>query len=460
MSAPSRYLTPRPALAQPPPPALRLALAQPPPPALRPTLALRVARWPALAALLLATATASCGSDDEAAGPTAPYVTPVPLAGCESFSYAVCNIVDAACQTQWDALVGCLRGAPAGPGVPVRVISEADFAAELRQNSRERPPPNLAHWERALTQLGLVAPGAYTGNEASDDDVTNIAAYYSLVTKSITVIDHGGPADGIGVNTTFVHELVHAAQDRELGLKAYHDAYATSFDTGLASDALVEGEADLYMAFVNAALNGIDLTAIDLASLFAARAERGLVWAFEQESAYLAADIFPYGSGSQYLYQPFASGGPEAVRAHFASPPSTTRRVLLHDVAGTDAAPVDFGAAPEVPGYELMFEDTLGALGVMLFVKHRGLTASSKLVEPFRSDHLYVYGSGASTALVWRLAFASVQSGDTFQPMAQAVVGGRSRVTRDAAGNMLVLGASDDAGLAAVVEALGLEPLR
>ncbi|MCU0687756.1 MAG: hypothetical protein MUF34_36860, partial [Polyangiaceae bacterium] len=284
-----------------------------------------LALGPALAALLLATATAGCGSDgDEAAGPTPPYVTPVPVAGCESFSYAACNIVDTACQTQWDTLVGCLRGAPSGPGVPVRVISEADFAAELRQGGGE-PHPNLAHWERALTQLGLVTLGAYTDDEAPDGYVTNVNAYYSLQTKSITVIDHGRPSDGIGVNATFAHELVHAAQDRELGLQAYRDTYATSFDSALASDALVEGEAELYAAFVSAALNGIDLTAIDLASLFAARAEHRLTWALEQDSTYLAADLsFPYGPGSQYVYQAFASGGPEAVRALFASPPSTT----------------------------------------------------------------------------------------------------------------------------------------
>ncbi|HEU4412764.1 MAG TPA: hypothetical protein VFS43_46400 [Polyangiaceae bacterium] len=411
---------------------------------------------PALGALLLAAALAGCGSDDDdgaPAGPTPPYVTPVPVAGCESHSYAVCNVVDPACQTQWDALVGCLRGAPTGMGVPVRVISEADFAAELRQGGGE-PHPNLPHWERALTLLELAVPGSFTSDEPSETYVTAVAAYYSFDDKAITVIDHGRPADGISVNVTFAHELVHAAQDRELGLGAYREAYAKSFDSSLSSDALVEGEAELYEVLVTAALNGIDLARVDLPALLAARTELELDWAMAQDSAYLAADLsFPYGPGGQYVYQAFAAGGPEAVRALFASPPSTTRRVLQRDLGGADAAPVDFGAAPLVAGYELMFEDVLGAFGVMLFGRNQGPLAAQALVEPFRSDHLYIYGSPAGTALAWRLSFATPESGNTFMAKARAIVRSQAQVTRDAQGNVLVLKASDDAGLAALVAA-------
>ncbi len=416
----------------------------------------------ALAALLLAAAPAGCGGDDDDDdGPAAPYVTPAPLPGCESFSYAVCDVVDAACQAQWDALVGCLRGAPAGPGVPVRVISEAVFAAELRQGSGELHP-DLAHWERALVQLGLVVPGAFTSDEAAGDLVSNVGAYYSFEDKSITVIDHGRPADGIGANAIFAHELVHAAQDRELGLKTYHDAYAKTFDSALASDALVEGEAEIYHALVTAALNGIEPASFDLATIFDARADLRLDWALEQDSAYTAADLsFPYGPGGRYVSQAFAGGGPEAVRALFASPPATTRRVLLRDLGGPDPAPVDFGAAPQVPGYELRFEDSLGALGVMLFGRRAGRDAAEALVEPFRGDHLYVYGSPTGTALVWRLAFAAPENGDAFLAMTKAAVSDLAkRVTRDAQGNILVLTASDPAGLDALVAApeLALPP--
>jgi hypothetical protein len=421
-------------------------------PALRPALG--------LAALLLAAAPAGCGDDDDgAAGPSAPYVTPAPLPGCESFSYAVCDILDAACQAQWDALVGCLRGAPAGPGVPVRVIGEAEFAGELRRGGGDAPP-NLAHWESALVQLGLVVPGAYTEGGADGDLVSNVGAYYSSEEKSITVIDHGKPADGIGVNAIFAHELVHAAQDRELGLKAYREAYVTSFDSALASDALVEGEAEIYHALVTAALNGIESASFDLATVFDARADRRLDWALEQESAYLAADLsFPYGPGGRYVQQAFSSGGPEAVRALFASPPGTTRRVLLRDLGGPDVAPVDFGPAPQVAGYELMFEDSLGALGVMLFGKRVGRRIAAALVEPFRGDHLYVYGSPAGTALVWRLALSTPASADLFLAMTRPAVSELARrVSRDAQGNVLLLKASTPAGLDALVAAPELAP--
>jgi hypothetical protein len=411
-----------------------------------------------LAALLFAAAPAGCGDDDDA-GPAAPYVTPAPLAGCESLSYAVCDILDAACQTQWDTLVGCLRGAPAGPGVPVRVISEAEFAAE-RQPGGGDSTPNLAHWESALVQLGLVAPGAYTGSGGDDELITSIGAYYSFEAKAITVIDHGRPADGIGVNAIFAHELVHAAQDRELGLKAYREAYSKTSDSALASDALVEGEAEIYHALVSAALNGIELASLDLGAIFDARTDLRLDWAFEQESAYLAADLsFPYGPGGRFVYQAFAGGGPEAVRALFASPPLTTRRVLLRDFGGADVAPVDFGAAPQVDGYELMFEDALGALDVMLFGRRAGRDAAEAIVEPFRGDHLYIYGSPAGTAVVWRLAFATIESGDAFMAMTSSAMSSSwKRVTRDAQGNVLVLMASDLAGLDALVAAPELAP--
>ena len=105
-------------------------------------------------------------------------------------------------------------------------------------------------------------------DEVIEEYATEIAAAYLTETESVVIIDRGDPLDSQPAVATLAHELVHALQDREIGLEDFYDSVRPSLDGTLAARALVEGEATHYDLVVYAALDGAGPSAINWAGYY------------------------------------------------------------------------------------------------------------------------------------------------------------------------------------------------
>lgn len=366
---------------------------------------MRRALFPLFGAALLALS--GCGDGDNL--PRVDVLSlpaPVPLPECPDVNYASCDIREPACQRQLTELTACLRQSEP-LDVPMDVISEDAYRELLRQGLEADTPSKPDHMGYALSVLGLAPRGNAPASDLIEDRVRAVGGYYVPNAKRITIIDHGTPADSATTDTVLVHEIVHALQDADYDLATWpgHDA-SSSFDARLARSTLVEGEASFYQYRAAVPLFGLDIGAVD----FEATIERHLAKSFERalSSAYRLPQSFSsitYGLGAQQAHAAWKSGGPRAIDARWATPPTTMQGVLceLFGMNEPQAAGIEI-PEPAVPGLSLAASEVLGAWGLYLFLADKPGAHPVERALGWRGDHLWVYaGPDAETYALWQI---------------------------------------------------------
>jgi hypothetical protein len=249
-----------------------------------------------------------------------------------------------------------------------------------------------------------------------------------------------------------VHEFIHALQDRDVDLKAFAGR-ATSYDSSLAADAVVEGEAQLHQTRYGASVLGLDPADIDWTKRFQSRVDAEEPTLAKKPSPYTASwSIFPYQWGARYMHFTWAAGGLPAVRGRFASPPTTTR-ILMASVdraLDPDPATIPPPAPAATADWNLFASTELGAWGVFLFLEKQiahDVDRARALALGWRGDEVWAY-AGASTspvapptAVVWRIDFADEATASGVASIAAGVVGSTGGVRQQ--GTRLVVARTD-----------------
>lgn len=175
-----------------------------------------------------------------------------------------CDIREIACQDEVFYAVQRARGAAWDPWTdraPMRVISESQFSSEQRRLwlEAELEEQEHDHFESALELLRLLDPGR-AADASADAIIDNTVAYYSAADKAVTIVDRELEADVERATQTLAHELVHAAQDREIGFSSIR---AGSLDEAYAQAGLIEGEASFLDQLVMLESHGAELDDVD-----------------------------------------------------------------------------------------------------------------------------------------------------------------------------------------------------
>lgn len=347
--------------------------------------------WPAAAALLSLSA---CGED-----------------GCPEL--VICDVAKESCQQRVAGIVRCMRGGTVK--LPkVTVLDEDGLRERFEEGDSEvseEAEAAYTRWNRGLSRFGL-APADYTREDSRDDALPDIAAVYFFDEKDIVIVDRGEPLDSVEAMSTFAHEMVHALQDQEYDLDAYYDTWGGSFDAGLALDALVEGEADLYALLLNIKLRGFSSSSIDWRAYFE-RWQSDMLREAEESAAPVAqADMhFSYAFGAGFAMQHWLDGGRARIEKLFESPPRTTREVMF------GASEVDFEAEASalqeraVPALEAPFEasnaTTLGAWITRIFAGKPRLPVARRLdaAQALTADEFSVHYNPETDQVVsaWRV---------------------------------------------------------
>ena len=327
--------------------------------------------------------------------------------GCQN-DLTRCDITQSDCQSDVYYHLLSLRGDgydPFGGLPPITVISEDQYRQQLLSQ-----PQTVSPWDEALTLLHLQSTDAVN----IEDEVTNIAAFYSIGTKAVTVVSHptqaGADAEANAM-ITLSHEFTHALQDRELNL--LRSDFQTT-DSYLAYDTLIEGDARFYeLLFANDLLS-LGYNQSNLTSML----DRYLVRAYGELDQYgsslFAARILTYWLGARYEAVEYGSGGNAAIRHGYASEPNRTVGFLSSD-DGTYPA-VGTGSACRAPVVSMgsnstNFGDEFGALIFYAFMRGWGVShlTAYATAQGWLGDSVRVQTSQdlATTAVAWRIELSN-----------------------------------------------------
>jgi hypothetical protein len=336
-------------------------------------------------------------------------------------------------------------GVTTAPEVPVRVVSEQQLVDEL--NASVEPPSaddiaDLGHIQRTLVDLRLVQAGELTeGGGSAAQIVANIDGVYQDAERGIALVDRGRARDDAEADALLLHEFVHAVQDAEHGLDAWHERYPTSTDSTLALRSVIEGQATYAQFRAVFAMSGFDIRDTDWDRVLSRFRDQLVSDAFNSPSPYLASvTTFPYGYGVRSAYEAWSDHA-----AQFAAPPLTTLEVLSRDagVAFDPPVPLDLEAPTAGDDFRFVDGDTLGAFQLALSAHRLGVDIDSALdlALTWRGDALWVYaGPDAQTAWMWML-----ELGDGAHARALAAVAKASNgLEATAVGTRVVLLGGDD----------------
>jgi hypothetical protein len=305
-----------------------------------------------------------------------------------------CDIRERGCQRNTMEAVACLRGGSLDRVPEVSVISEEQFVERVSaygddgvEAKAEREAAYLL-WTRGLALYAL-APGDYDTGDAIADSAAGTAAAYFPEQGDVVIIDRGEALNDEGAVEVFAHEIVHALQDRELDLMTFGQDQVTSFDSSLALDALIEGEATHYQILVAVELAGRTPDRLDWEALYRSFRGETLFDADADEAPVaMAGQRFPYAFGGGFVSQHWLARGRAGVDQLFESPPRTSSEIMFGFEASAferERAALDARAVPELPEpFEEQAATALGAWIARMYAARAGEPVEARL-EPARN---------------------------------------------------------------------------
>jgi hypothetical protein len=343
---------------------------------------------------------------------------PFPLAGYDSDCPHVkrCDIRDRDCQRDVMSAVACMRGGGSGELPRVSVISEDEFLERIASYGAEDPQAqadaeaSYALWNRGLALFEL-APEGYVRDDALADSAGQTAAAYLTDTKEIVIIDRGGGLTDDRAVEIFAHEIVHALQDQDWDLMAFQRQWRTSYDSALALDAVIEGEAVHYQILTALELAGRNRDKFSWEHLYNGWNREALREA-EADSAPVAfAGLrFPYAFGGSFVSQRWLAHGQAGIDALFEHPPQTTSEVLFGASASALAAERETLHDHGVPALPEPFVEVastaLGAWITRIYAAQKGATLEARLwsAQSLAADVFSVHHDEMNDAVIaaWR----------------------------------------------------------
>ncbi|XGI84560.1 Hvo_1808 family surface protein [Halorutilales archaeon Cl-col2-1] len=145
------------------------------------------------------------------------------------------------------ARVEYIRGVEFNSEIPVRSISRSEYhdrMSERERRSNSNRNSSLSDWNNQVWEaLFIVGENDDITDEIHGVINSNVIGYYSPENDTVFLVSGASKID----ESTLVHELVHALQDQRGKLEEFRNTSLLTQDQQLASDAVVEGEANYIM---------------------------------------------------------------------------------------------------------------------------------------------------------------------------------------------------------------------
>lgn len=263
-----------------------------------------------------------------------------------------------ALQTKSDRIaheVATLRGLPLLHPVERRVEDRAGLRHRLEEMTREEVAPNLLEAaDRLLHRLRLLRPEQHYQQVMLKLLGDEIAGFYDPRAKTFFILSDMPESAQVGIMS---HELHHALQDQHFGIEQMRGYGDRVQDVGLATSALLEGDALATMLmYPSGELSASPLLLDKLmsASMQAAAAPAGLSETIWQSL------LFPYAGGLTFVTAVADAKGWEGVTELYAAPPQSTEQVLHPERYLERDEPTWLEHPSPLPGAERYAVDVMG----------------------------------------------------------------------------------------------------
>ena len=251
--------------------------------------------------------------------------------------------------------VAALRGLPLLRPVERRVEGRAGLRLRLEQMTREEVAPDLLEAaDRLLHRLRLLRPEQRYEQVMLKLLGDEIAGFYDPRAKTFFILSDMPESAQVGIMS---HELHHALQDQHFGIERVRGYGDRVQDVGLATSALLEGDALATMLMYPSGELSASPRLLDKlmsASMQAAAAPAGLSETIWQSL------LFPYAGGLSFVTAVADAKGWEGVTELYASPPQSTEQVLHPERYLERDEPTWLEHPSPLPGAERYAVDVMG----------------------------------------------------------------------------------------------------
>lgn len=299
----------------------------------------------------------------------------------------------------------------------IRTISVEQHETEVRNGLDLEDLTGEDPATRGLRLFGFI-PEATDSLAAAQADyfITQVAAYYSRSSRSITVIDRDyepGVAQLI-----LAHEFVHAIQDSEFNLSTVGNG-ANTEDGVIGVRSVIEGDA-VHQSFAwYSEVTETPLTQSDWVEIYSESTERLRARVADTAVALIdTASSFPYSFGLRLMTDTTLAGGLSARAIAFDSPPATTAQVLAGYGAPLTVLDAPDAAHPAPTGGAVVRNaNRYGAWYVYGYLVREGVADDEawETALAWTGDELAIYQEGDEVIAVWRVRFDDLDAAGVFR---------------------------------------------
>jgi hypothetical protein len=272
------------------------------------------------------------------------------------------------------ARVEYLRESEFDSEVPVEVLSREEFQRQRGENATSNA--SFDAWNDQVWEALFVIGEDREANEALQSATgETTAGFYAPSDDRIRIITDSPDSPTID-NATLVHELVHALQDQDGDLGERITATETQ-DAGLATDGVVEGEANyIEQRYTNRC--GAEWDCVETPGSGGGPGE-------PPNLGILLTLLQPYSDGPVYIDWLIERGGWEAVEGAFEDPPQSTEQVI--HLTDEEPIPIEYtdrarNGWETFPNQGEGGSDTVGEASMYVMFWYQARTARAQTVSP------------------------------------------------------------------------------
>ena len=272
------------------------------------------------------------------------------------------------------ARVEYLRESEFDSDVPVQVLSREEFQRQRNENATSNA--SFDAWNDQVWEALFVIGEDREANEALQSATgETTAGFYAPADDRIRIITDSPDSPTID-NATLVHELVHALQDQDGDLGERITATETQ-DAGLATDGVVEGEANyIEQRYTNRC--GAEWECVATPGSGGGAGE-------PPNLGILLTLLQPYSDGPVYIDWLIERGGWDAVEAAFEDPPESTEQVI--HLTDEEPVPIEYedrarNGWETFPNQGEGGSDTVGEASMYVMFWYQARTARAQTVSP------------------------------------------------------------------------------
>ncbi len=298
-----------------------------------------------------------------------------------------------------------VRGEKPSQKIEIETITTKQLEAYIDEALKETYGSNLKYFEEILKFFNLLEEGKGYLEEAKNLYKTQAAAFYNPKDHTLKVME-GIKSENMLYQTALIHELMHALQDEKLKIYEVMEKRKANYDSLLAFQSFLEGEA-LLVTFLSMA----DIK-IDEGEEFSNLAENFMVILenlenfIPQELDFLSYEmLIPYKRGSNFVLNNLEAGKWDKINHFYKNLPCTMEEILHFDK--NPKKPKDFNKISKkvkIKGYKNVFSTTFGESFIYhLFLKNFEKDDAFIKAEGWDGDKLILFKGENSFILSWIL---------------------------------------------------------